>query len=348
MPIDEPPWWYAGDTDPRAQVLRPLSQLYGWVATRRMSRPPRHRSSLPVVCIGNFTAGGTGKTPLTQACRAILAARNLRAAVLSRGHSGRARGPRRIDPDRDRAEEVGDEPLLLARTGDVFIARDRVAGARMIEAADEPYDLIVMDDGLQNPDLAKDLTLAVVDSRRGIGNAEVIPSGPLRAPMEAQLPCVDAIVVNRPPGSDDDPGAATWLRRHFEGPVLTARPEGVQPPATLLEHPVVAFAGIANPARFFDLLKATGVTVSETIAYRDHHAFTEGDAQALLAKVANDGRQLVTTEKDWVRLLGHAGARGALAQAAYALPFRLAFSQDDAKRLDSLLDGAISRARVAD
>jgi tetraacyldisaccharide 4'-kinase len=346
VPFDEPSWWYAPPgADARQRLLRPLSRVYGWAAARRLAAPPRHISSRPVICIGNFTAGGTGKTPLTLACVDILAARGRRVAVLIRGYGGRQTAARFVNADADRAEDVGDEPLLMSRTVVVVVARDRVAGARQIEAVDPRYDVIVMDDGLQSPDLAKDLAIAVIDARRGLGNGDVIPAGPVRAPLAAQLPHVDAVVVNQPPGmAEDDLGHAAWLRRNFEGPVLVARPAPASAIEDLHDAPVVAFAGIANPGRFFDLLTALGIEVTERIIFPDHHAFTEADARRLIARQDGGRRRLVTTEKDWVRLMGHAGARGDLRARTSTLPIRLTFSERDGTRLEALLDGGLARA----
>lgn len=348
MRLDEPSWWYAPPGDPRARLLAPLAALYAWASERRIHRTKSYRSRLPVICIGNFTAGGTGKTPLAIAIARQLADAGERPVFLTRGFKGRHRGPRWVDAATDTAAEVGDEPLLLARIAPVMIARDRRAGAIAIERGDRPASVIVMDDGLQNPALVKDLAIAVVDGRRGIGNGAVIPAGPLRAPLAFQLTLADAIVVNQPPattgGSDSAPAAsavADELRRRFAGPLLAARPAPQGDLAWLSGATVVAYAGIANPDRFFRLLQTLGATIAARHVFPDHHAFTEADARRLLAEASRHQARLVTTEKDLVRLAGLGGARAQVRNASAALAIALVFGEDDAARLADLLVRAI-------
>jgi tetraacyldisaccharide 4'-kinase len=206
-----------------------------------------------------------------------------------------------------------------------------------------------MDDGLQNPSLAKDLTLAIVDAARGLGNGEVIPAGPLRAPLDVQLGLTDAIVLNTPPnaadaaeGSGPAPPALLLeaLRRDFPGPVIAASAEAATEAGALTGAPLVAFAGIANPARFFALLERLGGRIAAHLVFKDHHAYSESDAERLLALAVTHGATLVTTEKDHVRLVGYGGARERLAKAATALPIRLAFSEQDGHRLSELVTTA--------
>jgi tetraacyldisaccharide 4'-kinase len=305
-----------------------------------------------VVCVGNFTAGGTGKTPLSVLISALLDSKGERAAFLTRGFGGSVSGPRRVETGTDSAREVGDEALLLARHAPTTVARNRALGARSIEAfsGPAPPTVIVMDDGLQNPDLEKDLSLAVVDGRRGFGNRRVIPAGPLRAPLEFQLAHADAIVVNRqlrPASSQqcESDGIATELRRRFPGPVLEAWVEADTTDTELAGARVVAFAGIANPQRFFTLLESLGADMVDRITFADHHAFSENDARRLLARADATGSRLVTTEKDRVRLIGLGGALAELRQRSLALPIRLHLEARDAARLDSLLESTLKRRR---
>lgn len=344
MRVDEPSWWYDPDRRP-SRVLVPVSRLWSWATAQRFARARPYRSSLPVICAGNFTAGGTGKTPLS-----ILIARELqmlgaRPAFLTRGFGGRVRGPHRVDPAMDTAIDVGDEPLLLAREGLVMISPDRARGARLLEqdAGLEAPTVIIMDDGLQNPGLAKDLALAVVDGRRGLGNGEVIPAGPLRAPLSFQLGLASAIVVNRASGDGQSPDVAKRLREQFPGPVLEAWPEPDGDFSWLSGARVLAFAGIANPERFFSLLEKLGANVVRRVAFRDHHAFRQTDGLRLLDQAKAEDLIPVTTEKDHVRLLGSTGALAALASATRALPIRLAMSERDRMRLLALLEGVIAR-----
>src|SRR6476661_643641 len=194
--LDEPSWWYAPAPGRLAMLLQPLGAIYGRVAEARYFRTTPYRSRLPVICIGNFTSGGTGKTPLAiHLCERLKAAGH-EPAVLTRGYGGRLSGPYWVNAASDVARDVGDEALLLARAAPTLVARDRRAGAHAIEMGPHPVTVIVMDDGLQNPGLAKDLTIAVVDGGRGLGNGLTMPAGPLRAPLPFQLELTDAIVVN--------------------------------------------------------------------------------------------------------------------------------------------------------
>lgn len=341
MPVEEPGWWYAPPGDPRAGLLRPLSRAYALVSERRMAKPPRYTAAVPVICIGNFTAGGTGKTPLSLKVAGIIRARGLAPGFLTRGYGARRKGPVWVEPTIDTAEDVGDEPLLLARLGPVMISPDRERGARMMEARSPTLDAIIMDDGLQNPVLAKTLRIAVVDGRRGFGNGEVIPAGPLRAPLPVQLAHADAIVINHPPDTGMTAARAPldWLRDRFPGPVMQAEPRPAGDVSWLAGRPVLAFAGIANPQRFYGLLAALGAQVVEIRSFRDHHAFSDAEVRALLDRARRLGAQLVTTEKDHVRLVGHPGARAELAAQSKALAIALHMSERDEVRLAGLIDG---------
>ena len=344
MRLDEPSWWYRSEPSALARALRPLSAVYGWAARRRMRRATPYRSKLPVICVGNLVAGGTGKTPLTIVIASALIRTGERPAILTRGYGGRSPGPRWVDPTTDCAADVGDEALLLAEHAPTLVARDRVAGAAEIETAKTAYSVIVMDDGLQNPSLAKDLRIAVVDARRGIGNGEVIPAGPLRAPLAFQLDAVDAVLVNHPPAAANAPASeiTAWLKQNFHGPVLEARTRPEEDTDWVAAQRVVAFAGIANPQRFFNLLQSLGAEIAATVTLPDHHAFAERDAERILALARDHDALPVTTEKDRVRLWGVSGQRGELWQQSRAVGIRLIPDERDAGRLGALLNSAIS------
>ncbi len=323
-------------------MLHPISDVWGWLAQRRVERATPYRAHVPVICVGNFTAGGTGKTPLAIRIANDLVSLGETPAFLTRGYRAKGGAPRWVDAKADTAETSGDEPLLLARAARVLIARDRAAGARAIEQADPPASVIIMDDGLQNPSLGKDFSLAVVDGVRGIGNGMVIPSGPLRSPLGFQLGLIDAVVVNGPPAATAD-GVLTALRRSFPGPVLAARTEPAESTEWLDGARVVAYAGIANPQRFFSLLESCGATVVVRRSFSDHHAFSPADAAALLQTAAAHSASLVTTEKDWVRLSGHADARRDLQARTRTLPICLAFDARDEERFSGLIKSVLSR-----
>lgn len=348
MPIDEPWWWYRAEPAWPARLLAPLSAAWGWQAERRFRTTHPYRSQLPVVCIGNLTAGGTGKTPLAIAVAGLLRDLGQAPFFLTRGYGGSLRGPHHVDPSRDQACAVGDEPLLLAEAGPVVVSRDRVAGARHIEAMAPSNGIIVMDDGLQNPGLVKDLSIAVVDARRGLGNGRVIPAGPLRAPLVAQLARVDVLIANRPAlAADASLGSAPpngWPSG-WVGTTLAATTEPTGDRAWPTFGPLVAFAAIGAPQRFFDLLAAEGGHIIARRAFADHHAFTEQEANALLALARANGATLVTTAKDRVRLRGLPGARGELHQAAKTLDIRVRLARDDEQYLRARLEAMLAARR---
>ena len=350
--IDEPSWWYG--TPPGAApgvlpgvvagCLSPLAALYGWMARARYTGTEPHHSRLPVVCVGNLTAGGTGKTPLTLHLCELLKAGGRRPAVLTRGYGGRLAGPHWVT-EGDSADAVGDEALLLARAAPTLVAHDRAAGARMIEEAivagdAAAADAIVMDDGLQNPQLAKDLTIAVVDGTRGLGNARVMPAGPLRAPLAFQLGLADAIVIN---ASAPDAGNAVagWLGQRFSGPILRCVTVVAGDAGWLRGQRAIAWAGIGAPQRFFAMLRSLGADVVETIAFRDHQRLDEADAQRLLAVARRRDAALVSTAKDMARLKGATGVLAELAASTRELPIRLHFAGPNAERLAALLSDAL-------
>lgn len=338
MPLDEPWWWYEKSPGLLATGLAPIAGLYGWFLKARFSSATPYRSRLPVLCAGNFTAGGSGKTPLTRYLCECVQSFGKRPAVLSRGYGGRLPGPHWIRAD-DQARDAGDEPLLLARTCPVLIARDRAAGARAIEAA-ASADVIVMDDGLQNPRLHKDLVVVVVDGARGFGNRRVIPAGPLRAPLVSQLPRAQAIVVNDTiPGAGDEIGS--WLKEHFDGPVLRSATVPTEDASWLKGQLVIAWAGIAGPARFFDLLEQLGAQLVGRFMFRDHTSPTPEQAEAILCAAQAANAALVCTEKDSVRLAGEGGPLADLAAATRPLPIRLVFGEQDETRLANLVRSAI-------
>jgi tetraacyldisaccharide 4'-kinase len=327
----EPAFWRSRGLLPT--LLAPSAALYGAVAGWRMSRQGE-RAAVPVICVGNFTVGGAGKTPAALAVAALLAAAGERPAFLTRGYGGSLPGPLRVDPERHGAAEVGDEPLLLARAAPTIMSRDRPAGARL--AVEIGAGVVVMDDGLQNPSLLKDLSFAVVDAATGIGNGLPLPAGPLRAPLNAQWPRVDAVILV----GDGEAGDALAREAERRGrPVLRARiapdPAAV---AGLGGRRVLAFAGIGRPPKFFETLEACGATVERRHAFPDHHPYTAAEVNGLVAEAAAEGLTPVTTEKDRVRVERLDGAQAA---AIVALPVRLVFRDEAAAR--TLLRAALER-----
>lgn len=290
-----PGFWSKPPSHPAALLLRPVALAYGALTASRMDRAGT-RAPCPVICVGNFTLGGAGKTPTAIAIASMLTAMGKRPAFLSRGYGGGLPGPVLVEPGRHRFGEVGDEPLLLARHAPTVVARDRTAGALL--CAEAGADVIVMDDGLQNPSLEKDFALAVVDAGSGIGNGLTFPAGPLRVPLARQWRHVQGIVLI----GDGMPGEQVARAATERGlPVHRARlvPEGAD---RFCGRRVLAFAGIGRPEKFFDSLRQVGAEVAATRAFPDHHAFAEAELVALVREAEKNDAVLVTTEKDLVRL----------------------------------------------
>jgi tetraacyldisaccharide 4'-kinase len=308
-------------------LLSPLAALYGAATALRMRRPGRS-AGVPVICLGNLTVGGAGKTPAALAVGRLLFAAHERPFFLSRGYGGRLAGPVLVNRSVHRAADVGDEPLLLARLAPTIVARNRVAGAQL--ARFEGASAIVMDDGFQNPALHKDLAILVIDGRRGIGNGRVLPAGPLRAPLASQMARAHALIVVGP--AAESAAALAELGRKRGLPVFHARLEpDRQTLAALAGRRILAFAGIADPDKFFATLAEAGLNVVERHGFADHHRYTAADAQSLTAQAQSQNLVLLTTEKDQARLAGEPHL-GDLAARANALPARLLIEEDDAFR----------------
>ncbi|BBK34512.1 lipid-A-disaccharide kinase [Stella humosa] len=310
-----PDFWQIGG--PLAVLLRPLGAAYALGGAVRRSLVTPWQASVPVVCVGNLTVGGTGKTPVVLDLARRLAQRQ--PHIVTRGYGGRLAGPVRVDPKLHSAEDVGDEPLLLARRTPVWVARDRVAGARAAIAA--RARLLLLDDGFQNPTLAKDLSLIVVDGEAGFGNGLVFPAGPLREPVRVGLTRADAVVVI---GQDRHGIAASSPL-----PVLQARLVPKMPLSFAPGAPIVAFAGIGRPEKFFATLRGLGADPVAARAFPDHHRFRGDELLRLEGLAAGLGARLVTTAKDAVRLPPSWRARVAV--------LRVAIEWDDTGALDRVL-----------
>jgi tetraacyldisaccharide 4'-kinase len=309
-------------------LLTPVSWAYAAVAAHRYRTTITRRVPVPVVCVGNLTVGGAGKTPLARAIRAKLGAA---AHTLSRGYGGRVAGPLRVTPDMD-AREVGDEPLLHARDGPAWVARDRYAGA--LAAAQAGAQAIVMDDGFQNAALGKDLSIIAVDPQFGVGNGDVFPAGPLRERLHDGLARADAIVILHNIAGETT-AIQEWLAG-FANPILSA---ALQPIGEIPHGKLVAFAGLARPEKFFDTLSSLGGEVNEAVPFGDHHVYTEDDLQVLAQIAEERGARLITTEKDAARLSSEWRTRVAV------LPVTAHFADEAA--LDALLQPIRSRMNAA-
>jgi tetraacyldisaccharide 4'-kinase len=289
-------WWRGGGAAPT--LLAPLAALYGAIAGARLARAGR-TVGIPVICVGNLTVGGAGKTPTALWIGRLLIEAGRRPFFLSRGYGGRLAGPVLVET-RHHAADVGDEPLLLARVAPTVVARDRWSGA--VTARDAGADVIVMDDGFQNPSLHKDFSLLVVDGRRGVGNGRMLPAGPLRAPLTNQIARAHALLIV---GAVSGAEAVVTEARAQGLPIFHGRLEA-EPKALdrLRGHKVFAFAGIADPEKFFATLQEARIDVRLRCAFPDHHPYRGAEILALLARATADGLVLATTEKDFVRLAG--------------------------------------------
>jgi tetraacyldisaccharide 4'-kinase len=332
----EPAFWHRPSSW-ISLLLMPLGAIYGLVAGRRLQRQG-FDAGVPVLCIGNYHVGGAGKTPAVLALTRMLRDLGETPVVLSRGYGGRLRGPVRVDPERHIAVDVGDEPLMLARTVAVVVARDRIGGVAL--ARSQGASVILMDDGFQNPAIAKDASLIVIDGDRGLGNGRVFPAGPLRAPLPPQLARTDALIVV----GDGNAAAAVAAAIAARGrPVLPAHLRADDASVAALDGKrVLAFAGIGDPARFFRTLHASGIEVVLERAFADHHPFAESEIKTLLAEAKREALTLVTTEKDLARLCSGGGLPG---WAKDIVPFAVTLELDDATPLRKFVSERLFKAR---
>jgi tetraacyldisaccharide 4'-kinase len=338
----EPRFWRqprAGEFMLLPHLLAPASWLYGLAGRLRHRTARPERPAVPVICIGNLTAGGTGKTPIAMALAERLIKAGETVHFLTRGYGGREHGPLHVDPARDKASDVGDEPLLLAAVAPTWVSTDRGEGAAA--AARAGAGVIIMDDGLQNPTICKDFSILVVDAVTGLGNGRLIPAGPLRERAADALSRTGAIVkVGR--GHAADGLIARGGNRAIPDFKAILRPS---PAPELDGAPVLAFAGIGRPEKFYATLRELHADIVGAESFADHHMFSERDAQRLLIRARDLGAVPVTTEKDRVRLL-HApmgSHRARLRDEARTVTVRALI--DDFDRLEALVRDAIAAAR---
>jgi len=284
-----------------AWALEPAAQTYAAAGALRRALAHPVRATVPVLCVGNLVAGGAGKTPVTLELARLLTAAGHRPHILTRGYGGALSGPVRVDPTSHDFRAVGDEALLLAAAAPTWVAHDRPAGARAAVAAGA--ELILMDDGLQNPSLIKDLALMVVDAGYGFGNGRVMPAGPLREPRRRGLARAQAAILI----GDDTSRIMATLARQL--PVARARLVPSGDGDAWRDRRVVAFAGIGRPQKFFDSLTALGVDLIAGIGFPDHHPYRPEEMADLIAQAEQADAVAVTTTKDWVRLPAELRAR---------------------------------------
>jgi tetraacyldisaccharide 4'-kinase len=326
----EPGFWH-GPSSLNSHLLKPLAALYGAIAAKRLRRSGLN-AGIPVLCVGNYHVGGAGKTPTVLALAKLLRELGETPVVLSRGYGGKLRGPVKVDPDRHAASDVGDEPLMLANRLPVVVARKRAEGVPLARA--QNASVILMDDGFQSPAVVKDASLIVIDSERGLGNGQVFPAGPLRAPLRPQLARTDALITVG--GGAAAEAVAAEIAAQGK-PVLRAhlKPDAAQV-AELRGQRVLAFAGIGDPARFFNTLRASGIDVIRERAFADHHPYAQGEIEGLIAEAKRDALMLVTTEKDLARLRSW---------AQQIVPFPVTLEFDDAALLRKFVADRLFKAR---
>jgi tetraacyldisaccharide 4'-kinase len=338
MASEAPPFWWERPGF-AAFALSPAAYLYGRIAGRRMDRARRVAVPVPVICIGNFTVGGAGKTPTAIALARRAKVRGLKPGFLSRGYGGSLDVTTIVDPAHHRARDVGDEPLLLAAEAITVISRKRIDGAHRL--AEAGVDLIIMDDGFQSARLVFDYALIVIDSRRGIGNGRLVPAGPVRAPLGHQLRHASALLkIGRDTAADPVIRTAARAGRRIFAADVVHEDDG-----SLRGRRVLAFAGIADPEKFYRTVRATGADLVATRDFPDHHHLADDEIAGLLDDAAADDLLLVTTMKDIVRLEpGHGGGRaGELVDRARVITVDVVF--DDPAAPDAMIDAAIAAAR---
>jgi tetraacyldisaccharide 4'-kinase len=332
----EPAFWYR-PASWKSHLLKPLAALYGAAAAQRLKRKGL-AAGIPVLCVGNYHGGGAGKTPTVLALASLLRELGEMPVVLSRGYGGKLRGPVRVDGARHSAADVGDEPLMLSQSVPVVVSRDRANGVALAKSL--AATVILMDDGFQNPSVAKDASLIVIDSVRGIGNGQVMPAGPLRAPLSAQIERTDALVVIGG-GSAADAVAATTAGQGK--PVLRARFRPDEASLSALRGKrALAFAGIGDPARFFNTLRDNGIDVASTRVFPDHQPLTPDEAASLVAEAESSGLTLVSTEKDLARLRSPEGLPD---WARAIVPLKVTLEFDDAAALKKFVSAQLFKAR---
>ena len=324
MPIKTPHFWT--ELSWQSVILFPVSYIWRFGHYAQQKILNTKETEIPVICVGNLTVGGSGKTPVVITLCRFLSGIGKSTSILTRGFGGKEKGPIFVSTNLHQSLDVGDEPLMMANSLDVCVSRNRPLGANHI-LDKKKYDCIVMDDGLQNPTLKKDLNIAVFDGKFGIGNGFLLPAGPMRQKLEVGIQNIDLVIFN----GKDETGLGQKIPPHI--PIFTGE---LQPDEEIVEkmknRRVYGFAGIGNPSRFFKTLNNIGADLVGEAHFADHHPYTDADLTQLYEEAMQSGAELVTTQKDWMRLPTDWRDR------VLTVPVRIHFSADDTIKIVSFLE----------
>lgn len=335
MALDEAPpfWWHKNSW--QGYMLAPASYFYGIIAAKRMDMAASAKVNVPVICVGNFVVGGGGKTPTVHLLANYAKSQGYKVGILSRGHGGAITTPTVVQLDKHNAHDVGDEALLHALNSTTVVATNRVTGADLL--LEQNCTLIIMDDGFQNPSLHKDFNLVAVDAKRGLGNGFAMPSGPMRVPFKHQLYHTDAMFMTGKGSAGD---VAIRKAARAGKPIFYSALEVLEK-QKYKGQKALAFAGIADPSKFFDTLEEIGVEVVTRQNFGDHHVFTEEECADLIDRAKQQGLQLFTTEKDSARLKGMGEAQEKVRELSQVV--RIALKPEDPAMLKRIFDITLKR-----
>ncbi len=337
--MQAPKFWYPhkrGEVTTSAHLLAPAAALYDLGVSARRKFTTAQKSTVPIICVGNLTVGGTGKTPVVIALAEMLIAQGRKPYILTRGYGGKLAGPALVDVDHHDAADVGDEPLLLARAAPVIVCSNRPLGARF--AISQGADIILMDDGFQNPTVHKGFSIVVVDGHRMIGNGKVFPAGPLRENARAGLARADAMLIMGAGSSTPLPP----ILAEYSGQILYADLVPQVEDGALKDRKIMAFAGIGAPSKFFRTVRKLGAEIVAEVSFPDHHPYTDKDVAQLKKRARDLGADLVTTEKDAVRF--PKSAKGE-ASGFTTIPVKATFTTPAA--LEEVLEQALKEASMS-
>lgn len=334
MALDEaPPFWWKRNSW-QGYALSPVSYIFGKLAAKRMKLGTAKRVNVPVICVGNFVVGGGGKTPTVHMLAKHIISKGYKVGILSRGHGGAITSETVVDLDKHNAHDVGDEALMHAEITTTVVSPNRVNGAKLLVS--KKCTLIIMDDGFQNPSLHKDFSLVLADAKRGLGNGFAMPGGPMRVSFKDQLQHTDAVLIT---GKGD--AALEVVRKSARAgkPVFESHIK-IEGKSAFKDERYLAYAGIADPEKFFLTLEDISTKVIEKRAFGDHHVFTEEECANLIDRSKNEKLQLVTTQKDASRLKGMGEAQDKLLELSQVV--KITLISENPSMPDRILDTAVS------